>query len=425
MAKIQTPVPVWLDCDPGHDDVFAIVMAAYHPSIQLLGVSAVYGNASLKHTLWNATSILTAISKDNVIPVYAGAAKPVQRPPMAASADIHGETGLDGTDLLPEPRVPAKSTDLDTTLAAMASALQAQPAGTAWLVATGTLTNVALLFDKYPDLVEHIAGLSIMGGAVGGGFTAAVAGEVDGKPRIGNRTAYAEFNILLDPEAAAQVFGNPRVARKTTLVPLDLTHLVLATADVQDLLLHGPKGPSTSAPNTSGSAPSDSEAQNGEAQIDSETLHTPQSPLTTSDSNAFSSAALHGQGKTTLRTMLVQLLNFFADTYSKVFSITAGPPLHDPIAVAAVLTGTDAEIPFVESLEAGGTPERYEVTVVTDGTTDEALAGQAETGRTVVKLLPPGAEGVRIPRGLDIPLFWKVMEECCTRADAANVKNGR
>ncbi|CAK7215834.1 Uridine nucleosidase 1 [Sporothrix curviconia] len=396
-------------------------MAAHHPAIQLLGISAVYGNASLKHTLWNATSILTAISKDNEIPVYAGAARPVQRPPMAASADIHGETGLDGTDLLPEPRVPAKSTDLDTTLAAMAAALQAQPAGTAWLVATGTLTNVALLFDKYPGLVDHIAGLSIMGGAVGGGFTTAVAGEVDGKSRIGNRTAYAEFNILLDPEAAAQVFGNPRVARKTTLVPLDLTHLVLATADVQDLLLHGPhKG----------------EAVNGEAlhektpaTSDSEAPTSPQAPVTASDSSAFSSAALHGEGKTTLRTMLVQLLNFFADTYSKVFSITAGPPLHDPIAVAAVLTGTDAEIPFVESRDAGGggnaAPERFEVTVVTDGTTDEALDGKAETGRTVVRLLPPGTEGVRIPRGLDIPLFWKVMEECCTRADAANVRNGR
>ncbi|CAK7264489.1 Uridine nucleosidase 1 [Sporothrix epigloea] len=421
MAKIHTPVPVWLDCDPGHDDVFAILLSAYHPAIQFLGISAVYGNAPLKHTLWNARSTLTAISKENDIPVYAGAAQPIQRLPMSLGANIHGETGLDGTDLLPEPRVSAKATDLDTTLAAMAAALGAQPAGTAWIVATGTLTNVALLFDKYPELVEHIAGLSIMGGAIGDGFTSAVTGEVDGKPRIGNITAYAEFNILLDPEAAAKVFGNPRIARKTTLVPLDLTHLVLATAEVQDLLLQGPPEDAEALITSDNEATTNGDAVDGEITTTSGN----QAPVRKSSSNAFSSAALHGQGKTTLRTMLVQLLNFFADTYSKVFGITAGPPLHDPIAVAAVLTGTDFEIPFVESLVAGGAPERFDVTVVTQGTTDEALAGRAETGRTIARLLPPGSEGVRIPRGIDTTLFWKVIEQCCARADAVNAKNGR
>lgn len=330
--------------------------------------------------------MLTAISKEDAVPVYAGASQPIARPPMDASVDIHGETGLDGTHLLPEPRVPAKSMDAAVTIDAMAAALRREPAGAPWLVATGTLTNVAVLFQKHPDLADHIGGLSIMGGAVGGGFTAAVSGEVDGKPRIGNRTAYAEFNILLDPEAAAQVLGNPRLARKTTLVPLDLTHLVLATADVQNLLLHGPAGPAVSA-NAAAAAPA-------------------------------------GQGKTVLRTMLVQLLNFFAGTYSKVFGITAGPPLHDPLAVAAVLTGTDAEIPFYDAVD-GGPAERYEVSVVTDGTTDEALAGHTETGRIVVRLLPPGSEGVRIPRDLDIPTFWKVLEECTARADEANARNGR
>ncbi|KAL1896619.1 Uridine nucleosidase 1 [Sporothrix stenoceras] len=394
MAKIQTPVPVWLDCDPGHDDVFAILLAAHHPAMRLLGISAVYGNASLKHTLWNARSILTAISREDV-PVYAGASRPIQRPPMEASADIHGETGLDGTDLLPEPRVAAKSTDADEAIEAMAAALLAEPAGVPWLVATGCLTNVALLLQRHPEIADHLGGLSIMGGAVGGGFTAAVAGEVNGVPRIGNRTAYAEFNILLDPEAAAQVFGNPRLARKTTLVPLDLTHLVLATAEVQDLLLHGPHAAN---------------------------------PVVTDATERVPS--IPSQGKTVLRTMLVQLLNFFADTYNKVFGIKEGPPLHDPISVAAVLTGTAAAIPFYDYVHDAANvtepvAERYEVTVVTDGTTDEALSGLAETGRTVVKLLPPGAEGIRIPRGLDIPGFWKVMEECCSRADEANAKNGR
>ncbi|EPE07095.1 uridine nucleosidase [Ophiostoma piceae UAMH 11346] len=386
---MTTPIPLWLDCDPGHDDVFAILMSAYHPSIELLGISTVYGNAPLKHTTWNATSILTSISKEDQVKVYAGAIKPISRPPMTAGAEIHGESGLDGTDLLPQPaKGPVTTVGDDVALAqtveAMAAALLAQPAGTAWLVATGCLTNVALLLEKYPEIAAHLAGLSIMGGAIGDGFTSAVSGEVDGVPRIGNTTMFAEFNILLDPEAAAAVFDNPVLAKKTTLVPLDLTHLVLATAEVQDLLLHGP------------------------------------------DATA-SAESTAGTGKTTLRTMLVQLLNFFADTYSKVFGIKEGPPLHDPIAVAAVLTGLSTEIPFYDYKEtdASKTPERFEVKVVTDGTTPEALAGKGETGRTVARLLEPGQEGVRIPRGLDIPLFWKVIEECTTRADEANAKNSR
>lgn len=101
-----------------------------------------------------------------------------------------------------------------------------------------------------------------------------------------------------------------------------------------------------------------------------------------------------------------------------------GPPLHDPLAVAAVLTGAgdEYEIPFYDANPETGVRERYAVTVVTDGTLEEAQAGLAETGRTVVRLLPPGEEGVRIPRGLDIPKFWNVLEECMERADEAVAK---
>lgn len=111
---------------------------------------------------------------------------------------------------------------------------------------------------------------------------------------------------------------------------------------------------------------------------------------------------------------------------SDVFGIVEGPPLHDPLAVAAILTGTEYEIPFYDydpkSPEGPGRRERFEVEVVTDGTLEDAKHRGAPTGRTHVKLLPPGSEGVRIPRGLDIPLFWKVIEECCERADQANNK---
>lgn len=150
----------------------------------------------------------------------------------------------------------------------MAEALRKQPKGTAWIVATGCLTNVGALFREHPDLVSHIKGLSLMGGSVGGGFSDAPLGQVDGKERIGNYTPYAEFNILVDPEAAAEIFGNKELAGKTSIVPLDLSHQVLATTDVRALLMYGKDGSEKT-----------------------------------------------GEGKTTLRQMLVELLYFFAQTY--------------------------------------------------------------------------------------------------------------
>ncbi|KAK4453308.1 Inosine/uridine-preferring nucleoside hydrolase domain-containing protein [Podospora aff. communis PSN243] len=367
-------IPVWLDCDPGHDDTFAILLAAYHPAFRLLGISTAWGNASLEKTTQNAASILTAIGKAHDIPIYVGANKALFRPPMHPPTDIHGESGLDGTDLLPKPTVPPNTTI--PAIDATAAALKAEAPGTAWLVATGSFTNAAALFLKYPDLAAHIKGLSLMGGAIGGGFTNAVLGHVEGVARIGNWTQYAEFNILADPEAAASLFGNKILAAKTTLIPLDLSHQVLATEEVRDLLLYGPQG---------------------SRQEDKEP-------------------------KSTLRVMLVELLMFFAKTYTDVFGITAGPPLHDPLAVAAILSGisnAEYDIPFYgfEGTDGERQRERYGVTVVTEGSYEDAQAG-ARTGQTIAKLLPEGEEGVRIPRGLDIPKFWKALEECVARAEA-------
>jgi uridine nucleosidase len=210
--------------------------------------------------------------------------------------------------------------------------------------------------------------------------------------RIGNWSAWAEFNILVDPEAASQLFSNPTLASKTTLIPLDVTHLVLATPDVQRLLLWGKGG-------------------DGE---------------------------IAGKGKSILRKMLTELMTFFANTYADVFGITEGPPLHDPLAVAAVFDGVaGVEIPFydfesnetgVEGLGSGvggktRRRERYEVKIVTEGSHEDALKG-AETGRTIVRLLPEGEEGVKIPRGLDVGRFWKVLEDCLERADEVNATNG-
>lgn len=111
---------------------------------------------------------------------------------------LKGESGLDGTDLLPKPSQPP-ITDQNPILA-MRNALLAQPKGTPWVVATGTLTNVALLFATFPEVAEHIQGLSIMGGAIGGGFTDAPMSRLPGEnSRVGNTTPWAEFNVYVRP----------------------------------------------------------------------------------------------------------------------------------------------------------------------------------------------------------------------------------
>ena len=312
-------------------------------------------------------SLLTAMGAKH-IPVFQGAGAGISRPPVHAGS-IHGKSGLDGTDLLPVPAI--KPVD-EPAVDAMAAALLKTRSGTAWIVATGALTNVAQCFIKYPELAGHVKGLSLMGGAIGNNFTTAVLGKVDDRERIGNWSNWAEFNILVDPEAASYLFSDPILNKKITMIPLDVTHQVLATKEVQALLLEGK----------------------------------------------------FGQEKSTLRTMLVELLTFFAQTYSEVFGITKGPPLHDPLAVAVVLDGLNGEeIPFYDFEGMGKKRERFDVTVVTDGTHEDALLG-AETGRTIAKLLPDGENGVKIPRSLDTKRFWSVLEECLGRADETNKKNG-
>jgi len=368
-------IPVWLDCDPGHDDAFAILMTAHHPTIELLGISTVHGNSSVKNTTHNAASILTAMGKSDV-PVYQGAAKGLVRPAVHAP-DIHGESGLDGTDLLPTIAVPP-ILDIAAT-AAIAAALFSTPSKTAWLIATGAMTNMAHLFTAHPKLADHIAGFSIMGGAIGGQFTSAPLGKVDDQERFGNYSPFAEFNILCDPEAAQQVFSNEVLANKTVLIPLDVTHQVLATKEVQELLLYGPNA-------------------------------------------GFSGSDMDRGTPSTLRVMLVELLLFFASTYAEVFGITAGPPLHDPLAVAVIFDGIKGfEVPFYDYEEGDeGRGERWSVEVLTEGTIGEAIKGETQTGRTLVQLLEKGKEGVKIPRSLDVKRFWYLLEECLARADATN-----
>ncbi|KKK12283.1 hypothetical protein P175DRAFT_0478478 [Aspergillus ochraceoroseus IBT 24754] len=367
-----SPTPLWLDCDPGHDDAFAILLAAHHPALQLLGITTIHGNASLENTTINATRVLEAIGKPE-IPVYPGSKKPFCRPAVHAP-NIHGDSGIDGTELLPKASRPP-ITDKNPILA-MRDALMAQPKGTPWVVATGTLTNIALLFATFPEVASHIQGLSIMGGGVGNGFTDAPMSKLEGgKDRIGNVTPLAEFNIYCDPEASQSIFSNPILAAKTFLITLDLTHQVLASREIQTRILHG------------------------------------------DDPSA---------APTVLRQMLYELLIFFASTYETQFGLTTGPPLHDPLAVAVILSTLN---PIFAAKHAGQAlkfddrnGERFAVTVITDGLhgTDIALVGQL--GRSVVASQPTG---VSIPRGVDLDAFWDMIVDCIKRADECNVARQR
>ncbi|KAL1653935.1 Uridine nucleosidase 1 [Didymella pomorum] len=355
--------PLWLDCDTGHDDAYALLLSAHDPRIELLGVSTVHGNAALDQTTFNTRAILEALGRRD-IQVYSGAAKPIVRDAVHA-ADIHGESGLNGVTLLPQPVEPA-ATDVDH-LAAMYRALIATPANTAWLVSTGTLTNVGLLFQKYPDLAGHIKGLSIMGGAVGNKFTDAPMGKVKGEgERFGNWTAYAEFNIYCDPEASHFVFSHPILRSKTILIPLDLTHQVLGTKEIRRTLLYGQR-----------------------VGFEVDTTRVPSA----------------------LRALFAQIIAFFAGTYAEVFSITEGPPLHDPLAVAAAI------YPEIFDDRNG---ERFRVDIVTEGKHSLNQSEVGELGRTKVSALPQGEGGCRIPRGVDLDKFWGLTEDALKRADAVS-----
>jgi len=337
------------------------LLSACSPALNLLGISTVFGNAPLANTTHNTRAILKAINREQV-PVYAGASKPFCR--LATHADdIHGITGLDGTTCLPTPTVPAKETP--STIDAIYHSLISTPPRTAHLVAVGALTNIALLFAIYPSLASHIKGLSIMGGALGASFTSAPMGTIAGEgERFGNITPWAEFNIYCDPEAARALFSNPTLAGKTTLVPLDLSHQMLATKDVLANLLTGYGN-----------------------------------PLSQQMTDSL------------VRKLFNEILTFFAKTYRDVFGLVEGPPLHDPLAVAAC---------FAPDLfdDRGG--ERFKVDVVTDGEHGvEGISGQnSQCGRTIATKLEEGMAGVRIPRGLDTETIWRMLDLCMAKAEA-------
>ena len=195
-------IPIVLDCDPGHDDALAILLAAASPALELVAITTVAGNQTLEKTTLNARRVCT-VAGIGGIPIAAGSDRPLIRSQVVAG-DIHGESGLDG------PSFAAPSVELDARHAVevIMDAAAARP-GELCLVAVGPLTNVAAALRRDPGLAGRLRRIAIMGGAI----------------NIGNTTPAAEFNIYADAEAARVVFesGVP-----ITMVPLETTHRAVA-----------------------------------------------------------------------------------------------------------------------------------------------------------------------------------------------------
>lgn len=201
-------VPIILDCDPGHDDAMAIMLARGCPDIDLLAITTVAGNQTLEKTTLNARRVCTAAGITDV-PIYAGCDRPLLREQIIA-AEVHGESGLDGPTW-GEPTVPASEEHaVDFLVRTLMSADEPVT-----LVPVGPLTNIATALAREPRIVAGTREVVLMGGS----YTR------------GNKSPAAEFNILADPEAAAMVF---RAGWQVTMVGLDLTHQALAHQSVLD-----------------------------------------------------------------------------------------------------------------------------------------------------------------------------------------------
>jgi purine nucleosidase len=248
------PRKILIDCDPGHDDAIAIVLAHGNPDVELVGITTVAGNQTLDKVTRNARIIATVCGMTGV-PIAAGADHPLVKE-LRTAPGIHGESGLDGPTL-PEPTVgldPRHAVDF------LIETIMASEPGEITLVPMAPLTNIALAVRKCPEIVDRVAGVVLMGG----GYA------------IGNVTATAEFNIFVDPEAAAVVFS---AGWPITQVGLDLTHQALATPEV----------------------------------------------ITRIDRIG-----------TTVSTFVTDILRTFAANYRTESGFSA-PPVHDPCAVAAVI----------------------------------------------------------------------------------------
>ena len=203
----MTTRKIIMDCDPGHDDAIAIILAAAQPELEILAITTVSGNAEIEKTTMNALKICDLVSLNDVV-VSKGASEPLIRVRETAPS-IHGDSGLDGPEM-PEPsRSWSGEHGSDTIIRLVKESKEPVT-----ILPTGPLTNIALALSKAPEIKDNIQEIVLMGGGT-----------------FGNWTPTAEFNIWADPEAAKKVFdsGIPLV-----VMGLDITHQALATKEVVD-----------------------------------------------------------------------------------------------------------------------------------------------------------------------------------------------
>ncbi|GIF26321.1 pyrimidine-specific ribonucleoside hydrolase RihA [Paractinoplanes tereljensis] len=296
-----------LDCDPGHDDALALLLAAGDARVRLLGVTTVAGNQTLEKTTRNALKML-ALAGVADVPVAAGCDRPLVGE-LTVAEDIHGSSGLDGPDL----DVPVGEVE-EVHAVELMRRLITGSAEPVTLIATGPLTNVALLLRTHPEVIPNVRRVVFMGGST----------------ERGNTTPYGEFNIVTDPEAADIVL---RAGLPTTMIGLNVTHQALATAEI---------------------------------------------------------IAEFRAMDTRLGTICAELMTFFASTYRREFGFEH-PPVHDPIAVAAVLDPSLVRtVPAPVAVELNGTHTR---------------------GATVVDLhhRTGGPSNVDVAVGLDVDAFWRLL----------------
>jgi purine nucleosidase len=195
-----------IDTDPGQDDAVAILLALASPEeIEVLGVTAVAGNVPLALTAKNARIVCELAGRTD-IPVFAGCDRPLGRA-LVTAEHVHGKTGLNGP-VLPDPTMPLQE---EHAVDFIIRTLREEDSGAVTLCPLGPLTNIAMAFEKAPDIMERVARIVLMGGAY---F------------EVGNITPAAEFNIHVDPQAADIVFKS---GVDITVMPLDVTHKALVT----------------------------------------------------------------------------------------------------------------------------------------------------------------------------------------------------
>lgn len=204
----MTKHTIIIDCDPGQDDAINLLLAMSSPDeLDILGITAVAGNVPLALTERNAR-LMCDIAGRSDIPVYAGCARPMVRD-LVTAEHVHGTTGIDGAEIS-EPVLPLQEQD---AVGFIVDTLRAADDDTITLVPTGPLTNIATAITKAPDILPKVKEIVLMGGAMREG---------------GNYSPSAEFNILVDPQAADIVF---KCGRPITQMGLDVSHQVLSTRE--------------------------------------------------------------------------------------------------------------------------------------------------------------------------------------------------